>query len=119
MSITLNTKVYTADAATSPDSIPYVGPNQTLSRVDQLLLARTRPKPLKTFSGVGRSRFKMTRTLDLTGALTATGLASIDSSFNLPVGAASADVDSLIADAAAALTQQWIKDLAKSLDITA
>jgi hypothetical protein len=119
MTITLNTKAYNADAATSPNSIPYVGPSQTLSVQDNLLLARTPPKPLKTFSGVGRSRVKFARTLTLTGALTPTGLATIDANINVPVGAAGADVDSMLADAAAAFGQQWVKDLAKNLDITA
>lgn len=119
MTITLNTKAYNADAATSPNSIPYVGPSQTLSVQDNILLARTYPKALKTFSGVGRSRVKMARTLTLTGALTTSGLATVDININIPVGAASADVDSMLADFAAAFAQQWVKDLAKNLDITA
>lgn len=119
MTITVNTKAFNADVASSPNSMPYTGPANTLSVTDRIDLYRTPPKASKVFSGVGRSRAKLSRTLTLTGALTTTGLATLDININIPVGAASADVDSLLSDAAAFLGLQSAKDLAKLLDITA
>jgi hypothetical protein len=119
MTITLNTKAYNADVASSPNSVPYLGPSNTFSVMDKLDLYRTMPKATKEFSGIARSRLKVSRTLTLTGALTATGPLTIDISMNVPVGAASADVDSALADVAAAYAQQWVKDLAKNGDLTA
>lgn len=119
MTITVNTKAYTQDLPTSKDSCPYVGPGQTGGNLDKFDLYRTYPKATATFSGVNRTRVKLSRTLTLTGALSATGPAVLDLSINIPVGAASADVDSLLSDLAAGLGQQWAKDLAKNLDVTA
>lgn len=119
MTITVNTKAYVADVASSKDSIPYVGPAQTLSVQDNIHLYRTAPKPTADFSGVARARVKLTRTLTLTGAKTTTGLGTLDLSINVPVGAASADVDSMLSDLAAGLGQTWAQDLAKKLDLTA
>jgi len=119
MTITVNTKAYNADIATSPNSLPYVGPSNSLSIVDRIDLARTMPKPTATFSGMARSRIKLVRTLTLTGALTPNGPLTIDVNINVPVGAAGADVDSALSDLAAAFGQQWVKDLAKNLDLNA
>lgn len=119
MTITVNEKAYVQDVPSSKDSVPYQGPSATLSVTDRIDLSRTYPKKALNFSGMGRSRIKFTRTLNLTGALTPNGLATIDVAVNIPVGAASADVDALLADVAAGLTQQWAKDLAKNLDLTA
>jgi hypothetical protein len=77
------------------------------------------PKATKEFSGIGRSRVKLSRTLPLTGALTSVGPLTIDVGINVPVGAASADVDEALADIAAAFGQQWVEDLAKAGDLTA
>jgi ribonuclease HIII len=44
---------------------------------------------------------------------------TIDVGINVPVGAASADVDEALADIAAAFGQQWVEDLAKAGDLTA
>jgi len=118
MSLTVNTKTFTADVPSSPNSVPYMGPAQTLSVTDRIDLYRTQPKPTTAFSGVGRSRMKQSRTLTLTGALTTTGLATIDVNINIPVGAASADVDVLLADVASFMGLQAAKDLAKNLDLT-
>ncbi len=118
MSMTINTKTFTADVPSGPNAQPYTGPANTLSVVDRVDLQRTYPKPTGTFSGVGRSRYKQSRTLTLTGALTTTGLATIDVNINIPVGAASADVDTLLADLASFMALQAAKDLAKSLDLT-
>jgi len=119
MTITVNTKAYTADVPSSPNSAPYLGPAHTFTTLDKFDLYRTMPKATKEFSGIGRSRVKLSRTLTLTGALTTSGPLTIDISMNVPVGAASSDVDTALADIAAAYGQQWVKDLAKSGDLTA
>jgi hypothetical protein len=117
MSITVNTKVYTADAATSANSIPYIGPASTLSTKDRIDVYRTHPKGNAVYSGNGRSRVKMTRTLPLTGAKTTSSDAIVDIHVSIPVGAAAADVDTLHTDASAAFAQAWAKALAKNLTI--
>jgi hypothetical protein len=117
MTITVNTKAYNADVASSPNSLPYFGPAQTVSVSDKFDLYRTAAKPTKDFSGMARARVKLSRTATLTSALTPTGLATVDCNFSIPVGMASADVDALIADIAAGLAQQWTKDLVKSHDL--
>jgi hypothetical protein len=119
MSITLNTKVYNPDVASSKDSIPYVGPGNNVTTVDKIDLFRTAPKPTKDFSGVARSRVRLTRTLTLTSALTPLGQGSVDTAINVPVGASSADVEAMLEDHAAGLAQAWALDLAYKLDLNA
>jgi len=119
MTITVNTKAYVADVASSPNSIPYKGPGATLSNLDQFDLYRTTPKPTKEFSGMARSRVKLSRTLTLTGALTSKGPLTIDVQINVPVGASGTDVDDALDDIAAGLAQTWAQELAKNLDLTA
>ncbi|DAD51969.1 coat protein [ssRNA phage Gerhypos.4_5] len=118
MTITINTKVYDQDVAASPNQMPYTGPGNTLSVKDRMDLYRTPPKASPTYSGVGRSRIKLTRTLALTGALTSTGDAIGDINLSFPVGASSADVDTFMTDLSAAAAAAWAKLLAKNLDIT-
>lgn len=118
MPIVVNTKTYVADVPSSKDSIPYVGPSQSLSVQDNFHLYRTAPKPTADFSGVARARVKLARTLTLTGAKTTSGLATLDVMVNIPVGAASADVDSMLSDLSVGLGQSWAQDLAKKLDLT-
>jgi len=118
MTITVNTKVYTADAASSSNSIPYLGVANTITVADRFDLYRTPAKATKLFSGVARARVKLTRTLTLTGALTTTGLATIDCAINVPVGAASADVNSMLSDISAGLGQTWAQNLANKQVIT-
>jgi len=119
MTITVNTKAYNADVPSTPNSVPYNGPAQTLTTTDKIDLSRTAPKPTALFSGVARSRVRIARTLTLTNALTPTGLLTFDLAMNVPVGTAGADVDAALSDLAAGLGQQWAKDLAKQLDISA
>jgi hypothetical protein len=119
MTITLNMKDYVADVPSSPNSAPYLGPGNTFTTTDKLDLYRTMPKATKEFSGIGRSRVKLSRTLTLTDALTPRGPLTIDINMNVPVGASSSDVDTALADIAAAYGQQWVKDLAKTGDLTA
>lgn len=118
MAIVINTKTYTADAATSANSIPYLGPAHTLSVKDRLDLSRVPPKGNSVYSGNARGRAKLTRTLTLTGAKTTSADALIDTNMSIPVGASATDVDTLIADHAAGLAQTWAKNLAKNQTIT-
>lgn len=117
MTIVINTKTYTADAATSANSIPYLGPLQTLSVKDRLDISRVPPKANGVYSGNARARVKLTRTCVLTGAKTISADALIDTNMSIPVGTSSTDVDVMIADHAAGLAQQWAKNLAKNQTI--
>lgn len=100
MSLTFNTKTYTADAFGS-NSIGYVGPAKSGSVKDDLSLRRTAPKPTSTFSGVFRSLAKLTRTSTLTAAKTPTWESIVNVDASLPVGIADAAVDALCDDLAA------------------
>jgi hypothetical protein len=82
---------------------------------DDLRLARTAAKPTSVFSGVGRVQSKLSRTLTLTGALTPSHEGIIDLSASVPVGAASADIDSLVNDYAAWVAHASFKTLLKQL----
>lgn len=117
MSLTVNAKAFTADTFLT-NAILYYGPAHTLSVKDDIRLAKTAPKPTSTFSGVGRTGAKLTRTLTLTGAATSTGDAILDISVSIPVGAAGADVDSLLNDMGAFLSSAsgklWAKNLQTS-----
>jgi hypothetical protein len=97
MSLVLNAKTYTADKF-GVDAVGYIGAAKTLSVKDDLQLSRVSPKPTTTFSGVSRTQLKMTRTLTLTGALTPTGDSILTIGVSVPVGAASADIDSMLND---------------------
>lgn len=119
MSITTNTKVYAPDVASSPNSMPYLGPLHTFDTVDKFDLYRTAPKPTKVMSGVARARAKLSRTLALTGALTTHEVAIVDLNVSVPVGAASADIDALVSDAVTAFAQAWMNDLVKKQDLSA
>jgi hypothetical protein len=116
MSLTVNAKTFTASSF-GTNAIAYDGPAHTLSVKDDIRLAKTAPKPTSTFSGVGRTGAKLTRTLTLTGALTTTGDAILDISVSVPVGAAGADVDSLLNDMGAFLSSASGKLWAKNLTI--
>jgi len=100
MALTINAKTFNQDAAKSADIVPYLGPLNTLSVRDVFTLSRSAPKPTSIFSGQARSGVKFQRTLTLTGALTTTGVATIDVAHSIPVGASSADQDTLCADMA-------------------
>jgi len=116
MSLTVNAKTYTADRV-GQDSVGYVGPADTLSVKDEILLARTEPKPTPTFSGVARYRVKLTRTHTLTGALTTShpSVSALDHS--IPVGASDADIDAICADLGAYIASAAYKAALKKLTV--
>lgn len=116
MSLSVNAKTYNSDRV-SPDSVVYNGPARTLSVVDDLAMRRTYPKPTSAFSGVSKASCKLTRTLTLTGALTTTGNAILEINVSVPVGAASADIDTLLNDMGAFLASASYKAHVKTPQI--
>lgn len=93
MSITVNTKAYVADVSPNANTTVYRGPAATFGVKDQLLLARTAPKPTAVYPGNARSRLKFTRSLEYSTGLFADAI--IEVSVSLPVGVSSGAVDSL------------------------
>lgn len=112
MSLSVNAKTYTADSV-GPNLVAYAGPNHTSSVTDKVSVGRTAAKPTATFSGVVRADGKLTRTLTLTGALTPTGQAILEIKTSVPVGAASADIDTMLNDMGAFLASATYKDIVK------
>lgn len=117
MSLSINAKTYTADSF-SKDSVGYIGSLKTVSVKDDAKLLRTAPKPTVTFSGVGRTTAKLTRTLTLTGAATLTGDAICEINVSVPVGYTAADVDTLLNDMGAFLASASFKTHVKSQQIS-
>lgn len=116
MSLTFNTKTYAADSY-QQNSVGYIGAAKTTSVKDDFVLRRTAPKPTSVFSGVGRAIAKLTRTFNLTGALTPQGDAIVEVSVSVPVGYASADVDALLNDIGAYISGADFKTLVKTQKI--
>lgn len=116
MSITFNTKTYSGDSF-AVNSIGYTGAAKTASVKDDLLFSRSAPKPTDTFSGLSRTEAKLTRTLTLTGAKTASGEAKVRILVDVPVGYAPADVDTLLNDTGALLSSADFKAHVKSQKI--
>lgn len=117
MSLTINAKTVSADGGTQ-NVVGYVAPAHTLSWKDDLRLARTLPKPTSLFSGVARGQSKWVRSFTLTGAATTVHDGILDLSTSFPVGAAGADIDSLINDFAAWLAHASFKTFVKNQTIT-
>lgn len=96
MSVTLNTKVYTFDTNTTPNSGRHVGPANTASAKDYFELKRVAAKPTATFPGMVRASVKFVRTVTVNGE-------QYDSFFEgsiaYPAGTSDADVDALRDDA--------------------
>jgi hypothetical protein len=113
MSLVFNAKTYNADLF-GVDAVGYVGAAKTLSIKDDLQLSRVAPKPTTVFSGVGRTLAKLTRTLNLTGAVTPTGLVICSIGISAPVGAVAADLDSVVNDMAALMALASFKTHVKS-----
>lgn len=100
MSLQFGSLTYTSDSY-GPSNVLYVGVAKTVSSKDDLNLSRIAPKPTPVFSGVARFQAKLTRTFTLTGSLTPSADAIIQVNVSVPVGAAGAAIDSLVADFAA------------------
>lgn len=113
MTLSVNAKTYTGDSFRDA-SVGYNGPNQTASVKDAIRLSRSAPKPTETFSGLSRTQCKLTRTLTLTGAKTATGDAIVTIDVAVPVGYAAADVDTILNDLGAFLASATYKTHVKT-----
>jgi hypothetical protein len=116
MSLTVNTKTYSADNF-GQNAVSYNGPAHTLSILDDIQLKRVYPKPTSLFSGVGRTTAKLSRTLTLAGVLTPTGVAIVEINVSVPVGAAAADIDALLNDMGSYLSSASAKTQVKGLQI--
>jgi hypothetical protein len=116
MALTVNAATYNGDSY-QKDSVTYIGPAKTVSVKDDVKLARTAPKPTITFSGVGRTQFKLTRTLALTGALTPTWDAIVTVDVSVPVGFTAANIDTMLNDAGAFVSSASFKTHVKSQQI--
>jgi len=117
MSLTINAKTFTPDSF-GVTAVGYIGPAHTVSLKDDVRLSRVLPKPTVTFSGVGRTSAKLTRTSTLTGALTPNWDAILDIQVTVPVGMASADVDALLNDMGAFLSSASFKTHVKGQQIS-
>jgi len=113
MTLSINAKTYTGNNY-SANSVGYNGPSKTASVKDDAKLSQTAPKPTESFSGLGRTQAKLTRTLTLTGAATATGDAILTIDVAVPVGFAGADVDTLLNDAGAFVSSATFKTHVKT-----
>lgn len=113
MSLTVNAKTYTADSF-QKDSVGYVGASKTVSVKDDIKLARTAPKSTDSFSGLGRTQAKLSRTLTLTGAKTTASDAILSVDVAVPVGFAGADVDAMLNDFGAFVASATFKSHVKS-----
>jgi hypothetical protein len=116
MSLTFNTKTYTADVING-NQVTYNGPANTLSVSDILRLARTAPKPTALYSGNGRFEVKLTRTHTLTGALTPTGNSITSISYSGPVGISGTDADAISNDVGALVSGADFKSMIKTLRV--
>lgn len=117
MALTINAKTYGADSF-GANAVGYFGPAHTASVKDDVRLSRVFAKPTSVFSGVGRTSAKITRTVTLTGALTTTWDAILDIQVTIPVGMASADVDTLLNDMGACLASASFKTHVKGLQVS-
>ena len=116
MSLTINTKSYTS-YRTQADSNLLAGPTHDVSSKDTITLRRQFPKPTKDSLGVGHPGVKFVRTLALSDGTRKDMIVDVPSS--VPVGAATADILSVLADVATFLASQDAKDLFTKLDINA
>lgn len=113
MSLTVNAKTYTVDSING-SAFSYQGPANTTSVKDRLVQKATPAKPSTVFSGLTRFSVNMYRTHTLTGAKTATADGSAKTEFALPVGMASADIDSYCNDLGAYIASAGFKTAIKS-----
>lgn len=116
MSITVNTRVYTADRV-QPDTVAYVSPANTLSSVDKMELARVYPKPQGTFKGVAKPSVKFTKTVTVNATTGETAPLIAAVSFSIPVGTPDAACDTICADLTSFFALADAKSLLKALDI--
>lgn len=112
-----NARTYHLDRYNSPDSVTYGGAASTPADKDQLTLARTYPKPTKTFKGVAKPYFKQVKTVVVDAVTGEKQDLIVYVGGSVPVGTPSADIDSVLADLAAFVNTADAKSLFKSLDV--
>lgn len=95
MTITVNTKSYVADVSPNANTTVYRGPAATFGVKDQLVLSRTAPKATAEYPGNARARIKFARTLQYNATTGETADAIIEVNVSIPVGVATASIDSL------------------------
>lgn len=117
MSLTINAKTYNADSY-QQNIVGYIGAAKTVSVKDDVQLKRVAPKPTAVYSGLGRTQYKLTRTVTLTGALTPTSDAILTIDVAVPVGMASADIDSMLNDSGSFLSSASFKTHVKAQQIS-
>lgn len=116
MSLTFNTKTYTADSF-QQNSVGYFGPAHTNTVKDDLALSRSPARATTVSSGVNRTKFKLVRTVTLTGAIQAQGELAVIIEVLDPVGTANADIDALLNDSGAWLAGADAKTHVKTTKI--
>jgi len=116
MAVTMNAKTYNADSH-GVNAEGYAGPAHTMTVKDYLRHIRTAPRPTATFSGVGKTSAKLTRTFTLTGALSPTWDGIFEFTTSVPVGAAGADVDTALNDLGSYIASAPYKLLVKNQQI--
>lgn len=116
MALSINAKTYTADSF-GTNRVGFIGPLKTVSVRDDVILKRDAPKSSDTFSGVGRTSAKLTRTLTLTGAKTLAGDAIVEINVSVPVGYTAADVDAILNDMGAFLASASFKTHVKQQQV--
>lgn len=114
-----NTRTYSLDRYNSPDSVSYAGASHTPATKDVLTLSRVYPKPVKDFLGVGKPYFRQVKSVVVNATTGEKQDLILFIGGSVPVGTPSADVDGVLADAAAWISTADAKSLFKSLDINA
>nr|URG15282.1 MAG: coat protein [Leviviridae sp.] len=115
MSLTISTKTYVVDRV-QPDTVRYAGPANTPTVKDFVILGRT---AAKGGSGIQVARFwhKTQKTVVVNATTGEMQQSSGNLELVLPIGMASADVDTLLADIASFLTSTAGKDAIKKAAI--
>lgn len=110
MSLTINTRVFTIDDASSKGTVIYRDPSATAALPSTVLLGRADPVPNASFNGVSKGEFRLNR-------MTAVGEKNwplvLRASSSFPVGANEAAVDLGIADFRSFVASQAFEDLVK------
>lgn len=114
-----NTRTYNLDRYNSPDSVSYTSVTHTPASKDTLTLSRTYPKPQKDFAGVAKPYFRQLKTVVVNATTGEKQDLILFIGGSVPVGTPSADVDGILADAAAWISTADAKALFKALDINA
>lgn len=114
-----NARTYGLDRYNSPDSVTYTGSGHAPNAKDSLTLSRTYPKPVKGFLGVAKPYFKQVKTVVVNAVTGEKQDLIFYIGGSVPVGTPGADVDGVLADAAAWINTADAKSLFKALDINA